>query len=544
MYKETTEGIVLQIQVLPNAPKSQIIGEHNQALKIKIKSPPVDGKANEEIIRFFSQIFQISKSKIEVLRGEKSKIKSILVRGLNLSQVKDAIQKQIDVQTKKEKSHLPKLGLGIPFLIITFASAIILTSSPSDASEINNDDEVNSKSGQVYIDPDVKVENVYSEPGKTWEDCKKNMNLCVAWPDTDSFIKTIPGQEKTVKVKNPVTDKFEDRRFIKVRVQYERPFKKNDGTMGLLAKDTEGWIEADRLRLQNLESVYAISKSTAKSPLPQQRKPVDCKDTALRKVPTESTSSAALQVSQKLKDTFNINLEKTTESILPLVGKCPLPPPPQKKLDRWEDKNIYDVEVLPLMRSTPVPKDVRNKENLVSIDALARTIYSEMNGCFKMGIQYPMAVAKVVLNRKKLLEQNRSPIHFFHGPHHPESTPIQTLVTAKHQFSVWNYIGARNPNDKTVLMSLCPTRAESSKHNWKSEVPNPEEVENWKTAVKIATEAVLYPDSFQSKTSHLTQYYYTSGMRSYNDKNLASPRPSILGRPVQSLKCMYLWEGV
>lgn len=82
MFQETTEGVIITLHVLPNAPKSEVVGEYNGALKVKIKAPPVDGKANKAIIEFFSELLNVAKNKIEILKGDKSKHKRVLVRGL------------------------------------------------------------------------------------------------------------------------------------------------------------------------------------------------------------------------------------------------------------------------------------------------------------------------------------------------------------------------------------------------------------------------------------------------------------------------------
>ncbi|GIL16648.1 MAG: UPF0235 protein [Oligoflexia bacterium] len=92
MFQETSEGVIISLHVQPQAPKSQIIGEYNNCLKIKIKAPPVDGKANDEIIRFFSEILHCSKNKIEILKGDKSKQKKILVRGFSLTDVQTLLK--------------------------------------------------------------------------------------------------------------------------------------------------------------------------------------------------------------------------------------------------------------------------------------------------------------------------------------------------------------------------------------------------------------------------------------------------------------------
>jgi hypothetical protein len=87
MFRQTAEGVEISLHVLPNAPKSQIVGTHNNKLKIKIKAPPVDGKANEAIVAFFSEYLGIAKSQINVDKGEKSKSKTILIRGVPLAEL-------------------------------------------------------------------------------------------------------------------------------------------------------------------------------------------------------------------------------------------------------------------------------------------------------------------------------------------------------------------------------------------------------------------------------------------------------------------------
>ena len=49
-------------------------------MKVKISSPPVDGSANKEIKNFFAKLLGISKSKIEIAKGEKSRDKEIIIK--------------------------------------------------------------------------------------------------------------------------------------------------------------------------------------------------------------------------------------------------------------------------------------------------------------------------------------------------------------------------------------------------------------------------------------------------------------------------------
>ena len=75
--KKTNDGYILNLKVVPNAKKSEIIGQYENYLKIKITAQPIEGKANEAIIKFLAKYLDIPKSKIEIISGEKAKIKQV-----------------------------------------------------------------------------------------------------------------------------------------------------------------------------------------------------------------------------------------------------------------------------------------------------------------------------------------------------------------------------------------------------------------------------------------------------------------------------------
>ncbi len=77
-------GVTLTLTIQANAHKSEIVGLYNDTLKIKIKAPPVDGKANKEIISFLSEKLGITQKNIEILKGDKNKNKIVLLMGESL----------------------------------------------------------------------------------------------------------------------------------------------------------------------------------------------------------------------------------------------------------------------------------------------------------------------------------------------------------------------------------------------------------------------------------------------------------------------------
>lgn len=83
MLKETKDGIILTLRISPNASKNEIIKE-NEGIKVKITAQPIDGKANKALIEFLSKQFKIPKSYFEIIRGETSKDKTILIKNTEM----------------------------------------------------------------------------------------------------------------------------------------------------------------------------------------------------------------------------------------------------------------------------------------------------------------------------------------------------------------------------------------------------------------------------------------------------------------------------
>ena len=79
MLKETKDGFVLNIKIAPNASKNEII-KSEDGVKLKITAQPIDGKANKAVIEYLSKKFKIPKTSFEIIRGETSKEKTVLIK--------------------------------------------------------------------------------------------------------------------------------------------------------------------------------------------------------------------------------------------------------------------------------------------------------------------------------------------------------------------------------------------------------------------------------------------------------------------------------
>ena len=87
-FSEKEGAIVFTVRVIPRASKSEIVGAHDGALKIRLAAPPVDGAANEELVKTLAKYFEISRSSVEILSGATSKTKQIRIAGIDAGKLR------------------------------------------------------------------------------------------------------------------------------------------------------------------------------------------------------------------------------------------------------------------------------------------------------------------------------------------------------------------------------------------------------------------------------------------------------------------------
>lgn len=71
--------LILQVQIQPRASKDEIAGAQGERLKIRITAPPVDGQANQHLIRYLAKTFKVPKSRVIIESGENSRLKRIRI---------------------------------------------------------------------------------------------------------------------------------------------------------------------------------------------------------------------------------------------------------------------------------------------------------------------------------------------------------------------------------------------------------------------------------------------------------------------------------
>lgn len=84
-------GVTLKIKVEPRSSRAGIAGPYGDALKVKLTSPPVEGRANRELIEILAKEFGIPKKDVEIISGQGSKNK--VVRLYNVKSIEDRLKK-------------------------------------------------------------------------------------------------------------------------------------------------------------------------------------------------------------------------------------------------------------------------------------------------------------------------------------------------------------------------------------------------------------------------------------------------------------------
>jgi uncharacterized protein (TIGR00251 family) len=79
MLKQTSDGILVNIKIVPNTSKNDLVKE-SEFIKVKVTAQPIENKANKALVEFLSKLLKIPKTSIEIVKGETSKEKTLLFK--------------------------------------------------------------------------------------------------------------------------------------------------------------------------------------------------------------------------------------------------------------------------------------------------------------------------------------------------------------------------------------------------------------------------------------------------------------------------------
>ena len=81
----------IKVKLLPRSSRNQIMGRESDVFKVKVTSPPVDGKANRTLIELLSKKLKLPKKSITIRSGETSRLKSVQIEGMSEDKVRELL---------------------------------------------------------------------------------------------------------------------------------------------------------------------------------------------------------------------------------------------------------------------------------------------------------------------------------------------------------------------------------------------------------------------------------------------------------------------
>jgi uncharacterized protein len=92
-YKEENGALSFSVRVVPRASKTAAAGEHDGALRVRVAAPPVEGAANDALIKFLAKEFGVPARDVEIRSGHTSKTKVVRVAGASAEQLMSLMPK-------------------------------------------------------------------------------------------------------------------------------------------------------------------------------------------------------------------------------------------------------------------------------------------------------------------------------------------------------------------------------------------------------------------------------------------------------------------
>jgi uncharacterized protein (TIGR00251 family) len=92
--RETDDGVLVPVQVIPRASRTESAGAVDGVFRIRLAAPPVEGAANRALIEYFVKLLGCPKREISLAAGERGKRKLLLVRGLPRQAILERLQGQ------------------------------------------------------------------------------------------------------------------------------------------------------------------------------------------------------------------------------------------------------------------------------------------------------------------------------------------------------------------------------------------------------------------------------------------------------------------
>ena len=93
-------SLLLKLLVQPKASRNEIAGLHNDALKIRLTTPPIEGRANKAVIAFIAKQLHLPKSSLTIKSGHQNRNKQVLIQGCEEKKARQLLLGKRDVDAQ------------------------------------------------------------------------------------------------------------------------------------------------------------------------------------------------------------------------------------------------------------------------------------------------------------------------------------------------------------------------------------------------------------------------------------------------------------
>ncbi|HEV8427256.1 MAG TPA: DUF167 domain-containing protein [Pyrinomonadaceae bacterium] len=84
--------LVFKVHVVPRSSRSEVAGEHNGSLRVRVSAPPVEGAANKELTELLAKAFKVSRGAVNILSGQSSRLKQVSIEGIGSSELSELLR--------------------------------------------------------------------------------------------------------------------------------------------------------------------------------------------------------------------------------------------------------------------------------------------------------------------------------------------------------------------------------------------------------------------------------------------------------------------
>ena len=92
--RTTDDGVVAPVRVTPRSSRTRVRGTRNGRLVVQLNAPPVDGAANQALVRLLATHLNVPRRAVRIVGGEHTRQKSVTVTGLTATQILDQLERQ------------------------------------------------------------------------------------------------------------------------------------------------------------------------------------------------------------------------------------------------------------------------------------------------------------------------------------------------------------------------------------------------------------------------------------------------------------------